>query len=68
MNSNYNVEAQEKVVTAIWEFARNYQSMPHDCKQEGGKDQDDMTMPLKAVRIAMKDIMSAFGYEVYPLQ
>lgn len=57
-----NIEAQEEVVAALWEFARAQQNREHNCKCDTpGKE---VSVNLGAVGEALERIMRAFGYSV----
>jgi len=64
METNY--EAQEKVVSAIYKFNENNTNMHKNVttKLPGG---EELKTSLKAVEIALQEIMEAFGFEVQPV-
>jgi len=63
MNTNY--EAQEKVVTAIYKFAFNNSKLLKNVKTS--INGEEIEVSLKAVEIALEEIMSAFNFEVEPV-
>lgn len=64
MNTNY--EAQEKVVTAIYTFARNNSKLHKNCTSILPNG-EEIKVSLEAVGIALEEIMSAFDFEVEPV-
>lgn len=59
-----DVEKQEEVVAALWEFARNQR----DRKPNAGENHKDYYVNLSAVGDALKRIMATFGFEVVSIQ
>ncbi len=58
---------QEEVVSALWQFAENLQTKPHDAKRsEEGKHSTSVHLP--SVGIALERIMNLFGYEIVSIQ
>lgn len=64
MTTNY--EAQEKVVSAIYNFNKNNFNMNKNCATRF-EDGQEIQFSLKAVEIALEEIMSAFDFEVEPV-
>lgn len=60
-----DVEKQEEVVSALWEFMRNHDTMPHDINQVSPVA---MTASGEAIHTALKRIMETFGYAVASIQ
>lgn len=60
--SRRNVDAQERVVAALWAFAHAQQTRPHTTTYENGPSANG-----PAVEEALEEIMGAFGYTVTPL-
>jgi len=61
-----NIEKQEKVVAALWDFAVDLQHRPDEGCQatiRSGKS-DQTTCSTKHVETALRKIMDAFGYAV----
>lgn len=61
----YNYEAQEDVVTAIYNFALNNSKLPKNVSTK--INGEEIEVSLEAVGIALKEIMSAFNFEVEPV-
>lgn len=63
--SKRNVEAQERVVSALWTFAVAQSKLdptkPHTTTSDG------IAVSLPAVGVALDDIMDAFGFRVTPI-
>lgn len=57
-----NVEAQEEVVSALWAFASAQHAL--DPAKASTTASDGTPVDLNAVGVAMKRIMSAFGFTV----
>lgn len=54
-----NIEAQETVVSALWDFARDQDTMIRNASNKQGTQ-----VNTKAVGKALEKIMNVFGYEV----
>lgn len=64
-----NLSAQERVVSALWDFAAAQEVLdPATAPARRGDGRPPTAVDLAAVRIAMEEIMDAFGYQVIPLQ
>ena len=57
-----NYEAQERVVSALWEFAAKQHAI--DPAKPITTSGSGVPMDLAAVRAAMEEILDAFGYTV----
>jgi hypothetical protein len=61
-----NIEAQEEVCAALWEFARAQKTrQPNAMCDTPGKE---VTLNLEAVGEALETIMKAFGYSVVSIE
>ncbi len=58
-----NIEKQERVVKALWDFAFNLQTKPTTCTDSKGTK-----IHLESVGVALRDIMDNFGYDVLEVQ
>lgn len=58
-----NVEAQEEVVAAIWNFARDNKAKKHNITAGDGASCNG-----EAISTALEKIMAAFGYKVAEIQ
>lgn len=62
-----NIDKQERVVSALWEFARDIQKRPDEgCVATASKDGTKLS--LDHVGKAMREILDAFGYDVLEVQ
>jgi phosphoketolase len=62
-----NFEAQEKIVSALWEFAADTKGRP--AQERGCRNLDlNVSLNLDDVGKALEKIMSAFGYQVVSVQ
>ena len=59
----FNVDVQDNVVSALYNFARQNESLDKDITCGDG-----LKISTKAVRSALEEIMSAFGYKVASIQ
>lgn len=58
-----NIEAQEAVVSALWDFTKMIKE-----RQPDSRNEDDISLPLSAVRETLKKILKAFGYKIIEVQ
>ncbi len=66
-NNQINLEAQEEVVSALWEFAGNQNILHRNARQDSPKFRVTTTS-LEAIGIALERIMKAFNYEVVSVE
>ena len=60
------VDAQEEVVSVLWDFARQNDDCPPEVKAM--KCDEGTSVSLEAVEEALKRIMEIFGYDVVEIQ
>lgn len=63
----FNVNKQEDVVKALYQFLENDRKMPHNCTTVI-KGEEVLTVSTKAVRVALDEIMNIFGYTTKSIQ
>lgn len=63
-----NIEKQEKVVSALWNFASAIQNRPDEgqviSRLKEGSSEVDCKVSTTHVRMAMERILAAYGYTV----
>jgi len=62
-----NIDKQERVVSALWEFARNIQQNP-DKGCVATAVESGTKLSLDHAGKAMQEILDAFGYDVLEVQ
>lgn len=63
-----NINKQERVVTALWNFAADMQQRPKEGTVATTLSKPKVKVSLKHVGTALDDIMDAFGYGVAEIQ
>lgn len=58
-----NVEKQEEVVAALWEFAEAQSLRPHNATKT-----NSVSVNLESVGETLEQIMKVFGYEVVSIE
>jgi hypothetical protein len=68
-NPRWDQDRQEKIVSAIYAFARAQQNRKLDCKSRpfNGDASTEVSVNLDAVGEALEEIMGTFGYDVCPI-
>lgn len=64
LNERINIDKQEEVVSALWDYAKMLKERKPDCKNVD----DDIELPLSAVGETLERILKAFGYKVANIQ
>lgn len=63
-----NIDKQERVVSALWELARDMQHRPNEGGPVITSGEDGTKLNDGHARKALREIMDAFGYDVLEVQ
>ena len=62
-----SINKQEELVSALWDFAYDLQTMKSDSSSESFDGKKKTKMNMKAIGKAIKRIMDNFGYQITPI-
>ena len=65
---NKDIDKQEELVAALWDFAYDLETMRKDCFAIGLKNEHPTHMSMEAIHKAIERIMKNFDYEVIPVE
>lgn len=63
-----NINKQEELVSALWDFAKELQRSTNKSASSTGKDGYKTNMDMKVMRITMERIAKNFNLEIQPIQ